>query len=92
MAFERESKVTVGWSKGRERGQLGIKLRSLEEERRGERDEKKNLKEKRVEDENGRKDSRILAVEVMAMRYEDGLWIWRSGLRSTRRIIRWVLE
>lgn len=76
MAFERESKVTVGWSKGRERGQLGIKLRSLEEERRGEREEKKNLKEKRVEDENGRKDSRILAVEVIAMRYEDGLWRW----------------
>lgn len=76
MAFERESKVTVGCSKGRERGQLGIKLRSLEEERRGEREEKKNLKEKRVEDENGRKDSRILAVEVIAMRYEDGLWRW----------------
>lgn len=76
MALEKESKVAVGWSKERERGQLGIKLWSLEEERRGDREEKKNLKEKRVEDENAGKDSRILAAEVIAVRYEDGLWRW----------------
>lgn len=91
MALERELKVAVGWSKEREREQLGIKL-SLEEERRGEREEKKNLKEKRVEDEKGGKERRILAVEVIAVRYGDGFWRWWSGLRSTRRTIRWVLE
>lgn len=72
--LERELKVAAGWSKERERGQVGIKLWSLEEERRGEREEKKNLKEKRVEDESGGKERRIFAADVIAVRYGDGSW------------------
>lgn len=64
---ESEWKVEVGWSKERERVEFGVKWRSLEEERRGEREEKKSLKEKRDEDKGGN-ERRVLVEERRELR------------------------
>lgn len=60
--WERERKVGEGRWKERER-----EVGSLEEERSGERDEKKGLKAKREEDKGG-KARRVLAEETTAVR------------------------
>lgn len=74
-----------------EREELGTKRCILEEERRGEREEKKNLKEKR-EEESGGKEKRVLVEAMREVRNWVGFERWRSGFRSMRRTIRCVLE
>lgn len=70
---------------------LPRKLWSLEEESRGEREEKKNLNAKREEEreENFKRVSDELRI---AVRYELGFRRWRSGCRSMRKTMRWVCE
>ncbi|GMN44479.1 hypothetical protein TIFTF001_013686 [Ficus carica] len=65
--------MAAGQSKEREGVELGRKERSLEEERRGEREEKKNLKAKR-EEERGENERRILAEERREVRNFAGFW------------------
>lgn len=74
----------------KEREEVGAKRCSLEEERSGEREEKKNLKEKR-EEERGGKERKVFEEERRELRN----WVlserWRIGFRSMRRTTRWVL-
>lgn len=74
----------------KEREEVGTKRCSLEEERRGEREEKKNLKEKREEDRGG-KERTVFEEERRELR--NWVWSerWRIGFRSIRRTMRWVL-
>ena len=82
----RERRVESGWLKERDREGNG----SFEEERRGEREEKKGLKEKR-EDDRGGKERSVLKEEMRVLIYGFGSWRWRSGFKSIRRTMRWVL-
>lgn len=74
----------------KEREEVGTKRCNLEEERSGEREEKKNLKEKR-EEERGGKERKVFEEERRELRN----WVlserWRIGFRSMRRTMRWVL-
>lgn len=58
--MERETRVSGGWSKEKAAADLPRRRWSLEEERKGEREEKKSLKVKR-EDESEEKESRVWA-------------------------------
>lgn len=81
--------MAAGRSKEREGVELGRKERSLEEERRGEREEKKNLKAKR-EEERGENERRILAEERREVRNFAGFWKRSNGFRSMSRTTLWV--
>lgn len=89
--MDRERRVVEQSLKESEREKLGTKGCSLEEERRGEREERKGLKAKR-EVERGGKERRVLAEAMREMRNGVGSERWRSGFRSMRRTMRWVLE
>ena len=82
----REWRVESGWLKEREKEGNG----SFEEERRGEREEKKGLKENREEDRGGKERS-VLKEEIRVLRYGFGSWRWRSGFKSISRTMCWVL-
>lgn len=84
----REWRVESGWLKERER-EVEVEG-SFEDERSGEREEKKGLKEKR-EEERGGKERRVLEEERRVLRYGFASWRWRSGFKSMRRTTRWVL-
>ena len=62
---------------------------NLDNERRGESEEKKSLKEKRDE-ERGGKNRRVLADVRIELIYAVGFGKRRSGLRSMSRTMRWV--
>lgn len=80
----------MGRSKERERDEFERKGWSLEEDSKGEREEKKSLNAKR-EDEIGLKERKVLVEERREMMNGAGSWRWRSGFRSMRSTIRWVL-
>lgn len=85
----RELKVGVGWSKERERKEFERKGWSLEEDSKGEREEKKSLKENR-EEEIGVKERRVLMEDTREVMNGSGFWRWSSGLRSMSSSTRWV--
>jgi hypothetical protein len=89
--LDRERRVVEQSLKESEREELETKGCSLEDERRGEREESKGLKAKR-EVERGGKERRVLAEAMREMRNGVGSERWRSGFRSMRRTMRWVLE
>ena len=79
----------MGRSKERESEEFERKGWSLEEDRKGEREEKKSLKENRDE-ERGVKEMRVLMEETREVINGAGFWRWSSGFRSMSSTMRWV--
>lgn len=65
--------MVVGWWKERESWELCVKGWSFEEDKRGEREEKKSLKVEKVEEEKGGKERRVLMDERSGVVYWAGL-------------------
>lgn len=70
---------------------LGFIRWRIEEDRRGEREEKKNLKAKREVEREGKERRDFEAIRT-DLRYELGLGFWRRGVRSMKRTMRCVFE
>lgn len=83
--------TSVGPGRSNESLEDGIeRAESLEEDKREDREETKNLKEKREADSGGKERS-FSAAEITTARYCSGVGVRRRGLRSMRRTIRCVL-
>lgn len=89
--LKRRSSVWRGLSKQRKVGDLPRSWRSLEVERMGESEEKKNLMAARDEEISGKERIRRAAAMTLDT-YRLAFWKTRRGWRSMRSTIRWIRE